>query len=322
MPTRTTATVLAAVMAAALFGAGACVGPAPESPTGRVQQRLDVCAVSLDGALCDDGKPCTTLDICKGGICVGTMSADGTPCTTGDVCVIRNSQVCMAGKCMGTPAPDGYPCLDDDACTDPDTCHAGKCVPGPSKVCDDSNVCTNDSCVAATGCVFMPIPECVPDAGTDVSDVRDAADVADTADAITDVIMPMDMMPVDVPPMDTPPMDMLPLDRPSSDLPVDIVLPDAVADLPLDRLGDAPSDPIGEGGGDSPLIDKPPPLDGPREAPDAGPLDTSGDQGEVGPDLRARGGACICSAGDGAGGPGSLAFGLLLAIAAVRRRRP
>ena len=323
MPNR----IAVAVVAAALSLTGGCVGPAPE-PVGRVQQRLDVCAVSPDGAICDDGRICTGPDTCQGGVCVGPVKADGTTCTTGDVCLIHNSQVCMAGVCKGTPAPDGYPCVDDDPCTEPDVCQAGKCISGPPKVCDDQNVCTIDSCVTGKGCMFMSIPECSPDAGVDAIDAGDAPDAGDAADAITDLMMPMDVFVADTPGMDvamdmatadTPAMDLAPLDRPMTETPVDMSLPetgdsappeDRAGDLPMDQPGEAPPDVAREGGSDAP-----------RDAgSDRGP-DASGDSGDSGPDLRARGGACVCSTSDGPAGPGGVLLALLLATAIARRRR-
>ncbi len=57
------------------------------------------------------------------------------------------------GNCIHTA--NTAPCSDGNACTLNDTCSGAVCVPGTAKVCNDNNVCTNDSCDPATGaCVF------------------------------------------------------------------------------------------------------------------------------------------------------------------------
>ncbi|MEA2697293.1 MAG: hypothetical protein QOI66_1564 [Myxococcales bacterium] len=293
-------------IAVPLAGAG-CVGPAPDS-LGRTQEALDICAVSPEGALCDDGKACTISDHCLGGVCVGMVAPDNTPCTDGDVCTIND--VCTAGLCAGTVAPDDHTCTDGDPCTDPDTCHAGKCRPGPPKVCDDGNICTTDSCVVDKGCLFSPIPEC-----TVPVDARDAPQ-----DPPVDQPPPPDMgmpdQPVDLPPVDGP-TDMSLPDRP--DAPDLGPLPDAI-DMASDVLeagGDLPGDAVPEVG-DAPTDGVDARRDAATDAADAG--DAADDTAGVPPDLRARGGACVCSAGDGPPGWGALPLGLLL-VACVRRRR-
>ncbi len=57
---------------------------------------------------------------------------------------------CTASECPC--GPDTTPCDDLDACTTNDACSAGLCVGGPPPNCNDGNVCTNDSCVSASGC--------------------------------------------------------------------------------------------------------------------------------------------------------------------------
>jgi hypothetical protein len=47
-------------------------------------------------------------------------------------------------------------CDDGNACTTNDTCSGGTCMGGSALNCDDLNVCTDDSCVPATGCVHAP----------------------------------------------------------------------------------------------------------------------------------------------------------------------
>ncbi len=92
------------------------------------------CACTLaprpDGATCDDGDPCTTLDACMAAACVGKPDPclDGDPCTA-DTCV---------GGCVHTPIPG---------------CGAvyNPCKPSPSAG-------TLDATLAA--CVCGKLPEC------------------------------------------------------------------------------------------------------------------------------------------------------------------
>ena len=58
------------------------------------------------------------------------------------------------GKCAAKWLPDTTKCEDGTACTNGDNCASGECV-GKTLVCDDKNGCTDDSCNALTGCVFL-----------------------------------------------------------------------------------------------------------------------------------------------------------------------
>ena len=99
---------------------------------------------------CDDGDPCTQLDICSNGVCTGFDPVD---CTTNDPC---KSSSCDSntGMCVLTDLPDLTPCPDADLCTT-DQCMSGTCIHTPI-VCDDQNVCTQDFCVSGN-CVFTNI---------------------------------------------------------------------------------------------------------------------------------------------------------------------
>ena len=128
-------------------------------------------------AECSDGNPCTSdgCDIDAGCINLGLdiPCSDGNACTAGDWCVegectaggpanCDDGNVCTADSCdpadgcHNTPEDGG--CSDDDACTVDDSCAAGVCIPGAPLICDDSNVCTADSCAPATGCQNDPAP--------------------------------------------------------------------------------------------------------------------------------------------------------------------
>jgi formylglycine-generating enzyme required for sulfatase activity len=83
----------------------------------------------------------------KSTVCIGKTFADcsdGSPCTT-DLCDAAHSG-CFHG------APAAFACDDGLKCTGPDVCTSNVCG-GPALNCDDSNVCTADSCDAEFGCV-------------------------------------------------------------------------------------------------------------------------------------------------------------------------
>lgn len=80
----------------------------------------DDCDGQVDGMDCDDGDPCTA-DSCAG--------EDG---------------------CLNEPLSD-VECDDVDACTGSDFCTDGVCGGVPVS-CDDGDVCTDDTCDAASGC--------------------------------------------------------------------------------------------------------------------------------------------------------------------------
>jgi len=127
---------------------------------------------------CSDGDACNGLETCDplSGRCV-----DGVPvaCDDNDVC--NGLETCdpASGRCIpGTPlrCDDGNPCTDDLCdrlsgcyhdfntapcedqlvCTVGDRCVEGTCVSGGMRDCDDSIVCTIDSCEEPRGCVHVP----------------------------------------------------------------------------------------------------------------------------------------------------------------------
>jgi MYXO-CTERM domain-containing protein len=182
---RSLALVAASGLAASLFAS--CVGAPP--PGVALSELPNSCADSLDGALCNDGQPCTVNDACVNKICVGVPVADGTACTDGNLCTIND--VCLAAVCVGTVVADGFPCTDDDLCTDPDTCLAGQCHSGPAKSCDDGDPCTVDSCLPVSGCLFTPrdceLPaDATADLSMDVASDVISADVPSTEGSMPD----------------------------------------------------------------------------------------------------------------------------------------
>ncbi len=127
--------------------------------------------------LCDDGNACNGVETCAGGTCGDTPDLDCddlNPCTIDSCdpiegCVHQNrtgscddlnlctlNDQCLIGSsgvatCTGTAVL----CSDNDACNGIETCDVltGACVPGVPPVCDDNNICTNDTCDAALGCL-------------------------------------------------------------------------------------------------------------------------------------------------------------------------
>jgi hypothetical protein len=102
----------------------------------------------LDGESCDDFSKCTSDDQCQGGQCLGTpvLCDDQNQCTD-DTCDL------FAGcQYLATAGP----CDDGDMCTLDDVCKGGVCSPGLALVCEDDNPCTQNTCEAILGCLFVP----------------------------------------------------------------------------------------------------------------------------------------------------------------------
>ena len=128
---------------------------------------------SPPGKLCDDGNPCTSVDLCgAGGVC-----KPGNPIP--DCCVVNadcdDENACSfdqcntdTGKCSHQALPDGFVCdYDGNGCTQTDSCVQGQCVPGAPLVCPESpNACYSSKCASLTPssaeCVVIPGPSGVP----------------------------------------------------------------------------------------------------------------------------------------------------------------
>jgi len=302
MPDRLAALVLLAAWGA--MGGGACVN----DPNAGSSNALDVCALSADGALCDDRQPCTANDKCLNRKCVGTLVADHTACTDGNVCT--GPDECLGGICVGPALVDGTVCTDDDPCTDPDTCQQGLCRSGAPLTCDDHDVCTLDTCVAGTGCVFSP-RECsmAPDASVDVMmsiDVRPDLPGLDAVDAVVDL--------GEGGTSDGPAADTEGVDGPGTDDAGDAPGPTADAGTDVVTGDDAGAD----------AADAEPDADAGAGAVD-GARDGEPDLSDTPPDLRARGGGCQCAwTGDAgeSGPPAPALVAIALSLAGARRRRP
>jgi hypothetical protein len=115
-------------------------------------KNLGCSTVKLNNLPCNDNSACTINDLCDKGFCKGASinCSDANPCTQ-DVCD-------KVSGCFSAPTSNGSKCTDGNACTINDNCKDSVCISGSQKNCDDSSVCTNDSCDAATGeCLHIAV---------------------------------------------------------------------------------------------------------------------------------------------------------------------
>ena len=128
-------------------GEGACRPGTPvicddqnECTDDRCDGSTGECVSANNHVSCDDGDPCTYVDMCNNGACTGRAYScdDGDPCTD-DVCT-------GDGHCSYQPNTGA--CDDGNLCTGPDTCQDGVCTgPFNTAPCDDGNLCTGpDAC--------------------------------------------------------------------------------------------------------------------------------------------------------------------------------
>jgi hypothetical protein len=124
---------------------------------------------------CTDGNPCTDDSCNSDSGCVHDHNQ--ADCDDDNFCTL--DETCVAGKCK--PAAtlncnDDNPCTDDscapdsgcnhafnvdscsdgDACSLIDICDGGVCTGTTTKICNDFNPCTDDTCDKDEGCVFTP----------------------------------------------------------------------------------------------------------------------------------------------------------------------
>lgn len=100
--------------------------PAPSCAIGVCDPGLGVCKLvsAPDGAACDDGKACTSADVCQGGVCAGQEVSCGGPTAPCQRVVCREAN----HGCAAEPSPDGDPCALADKCQVGAACLAGMCV--------------------------------------------------------------------------------------------------------------------------------------------------------------------------------------------------
>ena len=104
---------------------------------------------------CEDGNGCTvdTFDRALG-IC--RHEAQRLPCDDFNGCTVEDT--CVEGVCLGR----GTRCDDDDVCTD-DLCDPAQgCVHRLRADCDDGNPCTVDTCDPVLGCGSAPVEDGTP----------------------------------------------------------------------------------------------------------------------------------------------------------------
>ena len=155
-----------------------CAANAPADPcrVARCVQNVCVEAPAAAGVACTD--PGTPLGTCRASACDGAGACgvigapDGTPCGAADAC---SAWVCGQGLCRRAPvAPWGSPCGAADACIAM-RCIGIECQAVPLQDCNDGNVCTDDACDPASGCVHSAV--------TGDCDDGDACTAPDTCDA-------------------------------------------------------------------------------------------------------------------------------------------
>ena len=124
---------------------------------------------------CDCAGPgdpaCAALD--DGNLCNGALycNTDTLPflCATDPATVVTCQQpegphaFCLestcnpdTGACVVAPDHEGLACDDGDACTLDDRCQQGVCAGDVEANCTDGNLCTDDSCDPAAGCLNVP----------------------------------------------------------------------------------------------------------------------------------------------------------------------
>ncbi|NUN14187.1 MAG: lamin tail domain-containing protein [Myxococcales bacterium] len=124
------------------------------------------CVANTNTLACDDSDPCTLIDVCAAGTCVGSgtlVCDDDNPCTD-DSCV--SGQGCDF-------APNLAPCDDNNICTEGDQCAQGTCVGGPQLDCNDGNPCGGSTCDPLLGCVGTPDPTSCDDGNPCTQDTCD-----------------------------------------------------------------------------------------------------------------------------------------------------
>jgi hypothetical protein len=112
-------------------------------------------ADTADVTLPDVGPTCVVA-ACPGDACRAAVCVEGK-CALGPVKDCNDSNLCTADFCdsvLGCQhASAGEACDDGDACTTGDACKAGVCKASGTLGCDDSLLCTADSCDPKNGCV-------------------------------------------------------------------------------------------------------------------------------------------------------------------------
>ena len=105
------------------------------------------CGHTFNTAPCNDGNPCTTDDECLQAACLGGPDLD---CNDNNICTDDGCD--PDAGC--THQVNTLACDDGDACTTGDLCALGACAGTAELNCNDGNLCTDDACEPAIGCVY------------------------------------------------------------------------------------------------------------------------------------------------------------------------
>jgi hypothetical protein len=118
-----------------------------------------------EGAVCEDGDPCTLNDSCAFGNCVGSP----LECDSENPCV---PEECIEGACVATSLEEDAACEDGSLCTDGDTCTNGECKGTPVECAQEP--CTLSECDPLVGCVETLLPDDLPCEDGDLCTINDA----------------------------------------------------------------------------------------------------------------------------------------------------
>ena len=124
------------------------------------------------GRACDNSTVCDGREVCDlNGIC-----QPGTPLNCVDSNICTDDSCNPASGCVYTPVA-GRACDNSTVCDGREVCDLnGICQPGTPLNCVDSNICTDDSCNPASGCVYTPVAGRACDNST-VCDGREVCDL-------------------------------------------------------------------------------------------------------------------------------------------------
>lgn len=138
-----------AAFAIVLFAFGCSEDPATPPPPDP-----SFCELVADGTECDDGNPCTLVDVCRSGACTGS---DLMRCDAPGQCQQAGTCDPNTGACVNPPKRDGSACDDGDLCTQVDECRGGVCVGDAPVVCRRLDECrVAGECDPSTGLCSHP----------------------------------------------------------------------------------------------------------------------------------------------------------------------
>ena len=140
----------------------------------------------LNGTSCTDGNICNGAETCQSGVCAPGTNLncnDSNSCTTDSCNTVSGCahtpitgclscsvaadcndnnpctiDTCTGGVCGNAVVTNGTQCNDGNLCNGIETCQSGICTAGTALVCNDTNPCTTDSCLPASGCTGTAVP--------------------------------------------------------------------------------------------------------------------------------------------------------------------